>query len=111
MRTRQKRVATDTVSCFLEQFCYAYISFIFQVILNVLFTLCKCNIKKREPLIKLFFSAFVRFKLRCKMSGIVLKCAKKKTFERGVIKNFAIILSYERTEIVSSNFRHSYKNV
>ena len=34
--------------------------------------------KKREPLIKLFFTAFVRFKLRCKMSGVILKCAKKR---------------------------------
>ena len=32
--------------------------------------------KKREPLTKLFFTAFVRFKLRCKMSGVILKCAK-----------------------------------
>ena len=34
--------------------------------------------KKREPLIKLFFTAFVRLKLRCKMSGVILKCAKER---------------------------------
>ena len=32
--------------------------------------------KKRERLIKLLFIAFVRFKLRCKMSGVILMCAK-----------------------------------
>ena len=34
--------------------------------------------KKREPLIKLVFTAFVRFKLRCKMSGVILNGAKKR---------------------------------
>ena len=33
--------------------------------------------EKREPLIKLFFTVFVRRKLRCKMSGVILKCAKR----------------------------------
>ena len=37
------------------------------------------------------------------MSGVILKCAKK-TFERVGIKKFAMIVSYERTGIVSSNF-------
>ena len=50
----------------------------------ILFTLCNGNIKKkREPLIKLFFTAFVRFKLRCKMSGVILKCAKRKKRLKG----------------------------
>ena len=35
-------------------------------------------LKKLEPLIKLLFTAFVRFKLRCKISGVILKCAKKR---------------------------------
>ena len=35
-------------------------------------------VKKREPLIKLVFTAFVRFKLRCKMSGVLLNGAKKR---------------------------------
>ena len=35
--------------------------------------------KKRESLIKLLFTAFVCFKKpRCKMSGVILKCAKKR---------------------------------
>ena len=62
--------------------------------------------KKREPLIKLFFTSFVRFKLRCKISGVILKCAK-----RGVIKKLSMIVSYERTGMFSSNFGLSYKNV
>ena len=66
--------------------------------------------KKREPLIKLFYTAFVCCNLRCKMSGVILKCAKK-AFERGVIKKFAMIVSYEGTGIFSSDFRHSYKSV
>ena len=32
--------------------------------------------KKREPLTELVFIAFVRFKLRCKMSGVILDGAK-----------------------------------
>ena len=66
--------------------------------------------KNREPLLKLFFTAFVRFKLRCKMSGVILKPAKK-AFEREVIKKFATLVSYEGTGFFSSKFRHSYKNV
>ena len=50
---------------------------------------------KWEILIKLFFTVFVRFKLRCKMSGVILKCAKS--------------VSYERTGFFSSKFRDSYK--
>ena len=34
--------------------------------------------KKLEPLIKLFFTAFVRFMLRYKMSGVILKCVIKR---------------------------------
>ena len=48
------------------------------------------------------------------MSGVILKRAKKKkkkAFERGVIKKFAMIVSYERTGMFASNFMHSYKNV
>ena len=57
--------------------------------------------KKREPLIKLFSTVFVHFKLRCKMIGVKV-C--KKSFERGVIKKFAMIVSYEQIGIFSSNF-------
>ena len=32
--------------------------------------------KKREPLIKLFFTAFVRFKRHFKMSGVILSVEK-----------------------------------
>ena len=42
-------------------FCLHYVSVIF---------------KKRELLIKLFFTASVRFKLLCKMSSVILKRAK-----------------------------------
>ena len=35
----------------------------------------------------------------------------KKAFEWGVIKKFAMLVSYERIVIFSSNFRYSYKNV
>ena len=64
--------------------------------------------KKREPLIKLFFTAFVCFKLRCQMSVIISKCAKK-AFEREVIKKFAMTVPNERTGFFSSYFWHSYK--
>ena len=33
-------------------------------------------LKKWEPLIKWFFTSFSRFKRCCKMSGVILKCAK-----------------------------------
>ena len=52
--------------------------------------------KKRKSLIKLVFTAFVCFKLRCKMSGVILNGAKK-AFERGAIKKCAMIVSYEQT--------------
>ena len=66
--------------------------------------------KKWEPLIKLFFTAFVRFKLRCKMSGVILN-GTKKVFERGVIKKSTMQFLMNEQEVFSSNFKHSYKNV
>ena len=69
-------LCTRPVSCFLEQFSSDYISFIFQFICSFLFTLCKCNMQETGTTNKWFFTAFVRFKHRCKMSGVILKCAK-----------------------------------
>ena len=76
--------------------------------LFVIFFLNYVNVifKKRVPLIKVAFTAFVHFKLHCKMSGVILNGAKK-AFERGVIKKYAMIVSYEQTGIFSSDFRHS----
>ena len=47
--------------------------------LFTIFSLHYINVifKKRESLIKWFCTGFVRFKQRCKMSGVILKCAKK----------------------------------
>ena len=56
------------MAIFLLFFHLFIISFLHYV--NVIF-------KKREPLIKWFFAAFVRFKHRYKMSGDIFMCAKK----------------------------------
>ena len=62
---------TRPVSCKMTIFLFFFKLFIilFLHYVSVIF-------KNRKPLIKLLFAAFVRFKLRCKMSGVILKSAK-----------------------------------
>ena len=66
----------DLFHVFLNNFEMAIFLLFFN--LFTIFELHYVNVifKKREPLTKWPFSAFVRFKHRCKMSGVILKCAK-----------------------------------
>ena len=90
----------DLFHVFLNNFEMFFFLLFFKLFIIIFLHYVSIIFKKRKPLIKLFFTAFVRFKLRCKMSGVILKCAKKKkAFERRVIKKFAMIVSYERTGI------------
>ena len=69
-------IVQDLCHVFLNNFEKA--KFLFFFILFTIFFTHSVNVifKKRELLTKWFFTAFVRFKHRCKMSGVILKCAK-----------------------------------
>ena len=68
----------DLLHVFLNNFEMA-IFFLFFYLFTI-FLLYYVNVvfKKQEPLIKWFFTGFVRFQHRCKMSGVILNCAKKR---------------------------------
>ena len=87
---------TRPVSCFLEQFGNGYISFIFQVVHNFLFTICKCNIQETGITNKIVLYCFCSFYISLQDERYYFKVCKK-SFERGVIKKSAMIVSYERT--------------
>ena len=50
----------------------------FKLFIIVLLHYVSVIFKKREPLIELFLTAIDRYKHRCKMSGVILQCAKKR---------------------------------
>ena len=69
-------IIQDLFHDFLNNFEMAIFLLFFKLFI-ILFLHYVCVIsKKREPLIKLFFTAFVHFKLRCKMNDVIVKCAK-----------------------------------
>ena len=76
---------TGPVSCFLEQFWSGYISFILKVSHNFLVSLCKCNSQETGTTNKIVLCCFYSF------------CASLQDASKGVIKKFAMIVSYERT--------------
>ena len=71
-------VVQDLFYVFLNNFEIAIFLLFSKLFINFFLHYESVIFKKREPLIKLFFTAFIRFKLRYKMSGVVLKCAKKR---------------------------------
>ena len=72
------------INTYIQDLFHAFLNNFEMVIFHLLFKLfiifflhnVGVIFKKREPLIKLFFTAFVCFKFRCKMGGVILKCAK-----------------------------------
>ena len=63
---------TRSVSCFLNNFEIAIFLLFFKLFIVSFLYYVNVIVKKREPLMKLVFTAFVRFKLRCKMSGVII---------------------------------------
>ena len=71
------RLIQDLFHVFLNNFEKVIFLLCFKLFIIFFLHYVSVIFKKREPQIKLFFTAFVHFKLRCKMSGFILKCAKK----------------------------------
>ena len=62
----------------LDKFEMAIFLLFFQLFIIFFLHYVSVILKKRKPLVKLFFPAFVRFKLRCKMSGVTFECARNR---------------------------------
>ena len=65
----------DLFHVFLNNFEMAIFLYIFKLFIIFFLHYVSVIYKKREPLIQ--FTAVVHFKLRYKMRGVILKCAKK----------------------------------
>ena len=66
----------DRFHVFLNNFEMAIFLLFFKLFIIFFLHYVSVIFKKREPLIKLFVTAFVCLKLCCKMSGVILKRAK-----------------------------------
>ena len=71
-------ILQDRFHVFLNNFEIVIFLLFFKLFIVFFLHYVSVLFKKREPLIKLDFTAFVRFKLPCKMSGVILNGAKKR---------------------------------
>ena len=72
----KSNIIRDPFHVFLNNFETAIFLLFFKLFIIFFLHYVSGIFKKREPLIKLFFTAFVRFKLRCKMCDVILKRAR-----------------------------------
>ena len=100
-------VIQDVFHVFLNNFEMDIFLLLFKLFIIFILHNVSVIFKNREPLIKLFFTTFVCFKLRCKMGGVILKNAKKRLKEEASRICSDSFLRTNRN--VSPNFRHLTK--